>query len=132
MRISRASAMNDDELAAYLDDNGYPPHIATAGRAGLIRRWSEFVSEVEQGYEYGLHEYRHDLDIRGILAVAGLDENEAVQAADERLRALLTGTEQRVWESAPGEMFWDFGYPRNASGKLRKNLEAEGLVTGQP
>jgi hypothetical protein len=120
--------MEDAELAAYLDDNGYPEHIVTAGRAGLIRRWCEFVSEVEHGYQYRLHDYRHDLDIRGILALTGLDADPAVQDADERLRPLLTHTEQRVWESAPGGAFWDFGYPRKASGRLLQDLKAEGLL----
>jgi hypothetical protein len=123
--------MTDDELAAYLDDNGYPEHIVAGGRSGLVRRWCEFVSEVEQGYQYRLHDYRHDLDIRGVLALTGLDEDPAVQSADERLRQVLTPTEQRVWESTPGEPFWDFGYPQNASGRLRRDLEAAGLLRNE-
>jgi hypothetical protein len=126
-RYSRSEPMNDDEIAAYLDDNGYPEHIVKAGAAGLIRRWGEFVSEVEQGYPYRLHDYRHDLDIRGVLALTGLENDPVVQLADLRLRELLTHTDLRIWESAPGEPFWDFGYPRNAGGRLRRDLEAAGL-----
>ena len=120
--------MTDDELVAYLDDNGYPQHIVAGGGQGLIRRWCEFVAEVEQGYQYRLHDYRHDLDLRGVLALSGLETNPAVQSADERLRRLLTHTEQRVWESAAGDSFWDFGYPQNAAGRLRRDLEAAGLL----
>ena len=123
--------MTDDELTAYLDDNGYPEHIVAGGGPGLIRRWCEFVSEVEQGYQYRLHDYRHDLDIRGVLALSGLDEDPAVQSADERLRQVLTPARERVWESTPGEAFWDFGYPQNARGHLRKDLEAAGLLRNE-
>jgi hypothetical protein len=126
--ITRQNGMTDEELAVYLEDNGYPEHIIAGGAAGLIRRWCEFASEVEQGYRYRLDDYRHDLDIRGVLALTGLEDNAAVQAADDRLRALLTHTGQRVWESTPGEPFWDFGYPRNAGGRLRRDLAAAGLL----
>jgi hypothetical protein len=119
--------MTDEEIVSYLDDNGYPPHIVRAGREGLIERWREFAREVEQGYPYGLEEYRHDLDLRGAIAVAGLDVDPKVQEADERLQNLLIG-EHRVWESFAGEAFWDFGYPKNASGRLLRDLRAAGFV----
>jgi hypothetical protein len=119
--------MTDDEIICYLEDNGYPAHIVRAGRAGLIRRWSEFAAEVEQGYRYRLDEYRHDLDLRGAIAIAGLDHESEVQNADERLRSLLTETDQRIWESYSGDAFWDFGYPRNASGLLLRDLRAAGF-----
>jgi hypothetical protein len=44
------------------------------------------------------------------------------------LRQVLTPAAQRVWESTPGEAFWDFGYPQNAGGRLRNDLEAAGLL----
>ena len=34
----------------------------------------------------------------------------------------------RVWESAPGDPFWDYGYPRNAGEELTADLKAEGLT----
>ena len=119
--------MTDEEIVAYLEDNGYPVHIVRAGREGLIARWREFVKEVEQGYTYGLEEYRHDLDLRGAIAVAGLDGELEVTEADERFRTLLIG-EDRVWESFSGEAFWDFGYPRNAGGRLLRDLRTAGFV----
>ncbi|MGA8599571.1 MAG: hypothetical protein WB676_33025 [Bryobacteraceae bacterium] len=123
--------MSDDEIVCYLEDNGYPEHIVRGGRSGLIRRWSEFAAEVEQGYRYCLDEYRHDLDLRGAIATAGLDHEPEVQQADERLRALLTGTDERVWESFSGDAFWDFGYPRNASGLLLRDLRAAGFAVSK-
>ena len=119
--------MTDPELQAYLRDNGYPEHIVRAGRAGLIRRWREFVEQVERGYKLGLEDYRNDLDLRAILRLAGADEDPEVSALDRRFQALLTGR-GRVWESAPGDPFWDFGYPRNAGEELRDGLREEGLL----
>jgi hypothetical protein len=51
-----------------------------------------------------------------------------VKALDERLKKLLTVCDKRVWESAPGEPFWDFGYPRNAGPDLLEDLRGEDLV----
>jgi hypothetical protein len=119
--------MNDAELLAYLQENGYPAHLAREGRAGLVRRWREFVEQVERGYRLGLEDYRNDLDVRGILELAGA-VGEEVRALDDRLRALLVPAQRRVWESAPGNPFWDFGFPRNAGEELTADLKAEGLA----
>ncbi|HET8550049.1 MAG TPA: hypothetical protein VFL57_18695 [Bryobacteraceae bacterium] len=118
--------MTDEEVRRYLAENGYPLHVVQAGREGLIRRWREFVEEVERGYEYGLEDYRNDLDLRGVIAMAGLDHD--VADMDKRLAAMLTRTDVRVWESASQHPFWDFGYPRNASGPLLKDLRRAGLT----
>jgi hypothetical protein len=110
----------------YLVENGYPEHVVREGRAGLVRKWREFVEQVERGYSLGLEDYRNDLDVRAILAQAGA-EDEEIFGLDERLKKLLVGCEKRVWESAPGEPFWDFGYPKNAGAELREDLRGEGL-----
>jgi hypothetical protein len=111
----------------YLVENGYPEHVVREGRAGLVRKWREFVEQVEKGYPLGLEDYRNDLDGRAILAQAGAEDDE-ILALDERLKKLLTGCEKRVWESAPGEYFWDFGYPKNAGRDLLEDLRAEDLI----
>jgi hypothetical protein len=114
------------KLQEYLRDNGYPEHVVLAGKAGLVRQWRDFVERAEKGYSLGLEDYRNDLDARGILRVAEA-EDEEIAALDERLKKLLTG-EARVWESAPGDPFWDFGYPRNAGAELMDGLREEGLI----
>jgi len=119
--------MTDAEILAYLRDNDYPEHIVREGRAGLVRRWREFVERVERGYSLGLEDYRNDLDVRAILALAGGEDAE-VRSLDERLKKMLT-SQVRVWESAAGDPFWDFGYPRNAGEDLLGDLRAEGLVS---
>jgi hypothetical protein len=123
----RVPKMTDAEIQQYLGDNGYPEHIVREGRAGLVRRWREFVQQVERGYALGLEDYRNDLDVRAILDLAG-GEDEEIGLLDTRLRAMLTATTVRVWESAAGDPFWDFGYPRNAAGELLDELRAEGLA----
>jgi hypothetical protein len=118
--------MTDAQLTEYLAENGYPEHICRAGRAGLLERWKRFVDEVERGYKLGLEDYRNDLDLRGILALAGLGAE--AQPDDERLRRMLTASATRVWTSSHENPFWDYGYPKNASGELLEDLKAEGLV----
>ncbi|MCX6605355.1 MAG: hypothetical protein NTV52_17415 [Acidobacteria bacterium] len=118
--------MTHEEIQAYLDDNGYPAHIVEAGAPGVIKRWHAFVDEVEAGYRYRLDDYRHDLDLRGVIQLAGLDAQ--VSDSDARFSELLTSTQTRVWESSAEDPWWDFGYPRNVRGELWKDLQRAGLL----
>jgi len=118
--------MTDEQIRDYLRENGYPEHVVREGRAGLLSRWREFVAAAERGYRLGLEDYRNDLDVRAIIALAGIEDDE-VRALDRRFSATLTGRDVRVWESSPGDPFWDFGYPKNAR-KLIEDLQAEGLI----
>jgi hypothetical protein len=99
----------------------------SAPRVNLVSRWREFVEQVEKGYPLGLEDYRNDLDLRSILRREGV-EDEEVFALDRRLKALLVATNVRVWESAPEDPFWDFGYPGNAGDELKDGLREEGLL----
>jgi len=119
--------MTDAEIQDYLRENGYPEHVVREGRTGLLRRWREFVEQVERGYTLGLEDYRNDLDVRAIIALAGA-EDDTVLALDQRLKNMLVACDARVWESAAGDPFWDFGYPRNAGPDLLEDLRAEGLA----
>lgn len=121
--------MTNDEIVEYLRANGYPEHIVREGRSGLLRRYREFVGQVEHGYALGLEDYRNDLDLRAIISLAGI-EDDAIGVLDNRLRAMLTATTVRIWESAADNPFWDFGYPKNASGELLEGLREEGLTAG--
>jgi hypothetical protein len=119
--------LTDSQLSEYLRDNGYPERVAREGRPGLLRRWRAFVEQVERGYSLGLEDYRNDLDVRAIIALAGL-EDDTIRGLDERFRKLLTAPEIRVWESAAGDPFWDFGYPANAGQDLLSGLREEELI----
>jgi hypothetical protein len=118
--------MTDQEMSAYLRENGYPEHIVRAGRAGLIEGWRKFVAEVEHGYKLGLEDYRNDLDLRGIISMLGLDAE--VSELDKRLESLLIERDKRIWESSAADPFWDFGYPRNAGPQLLEDIKDEGLA----
>ena len=118
--------MTDAEMADYLRDNGYPEHVVRAGRAGLIERWRKFVEQMEHGYKFGLEDYRNDLDLRGIIAMLGLDGE--VRELDQRFEALLTSRETRVWETSAANPFWDFGYPANAGQELLEDLKNYMLI----
>ena len=118
--------MKSDPVQKFLRDHKYPAHLVKEGRAGLVRRWREFVEQVEKGYGLGLEDYRNDLDLRGIIRMVGLDDH--VRDLDHRLEAMLTARDKRIWESASGDPFWDFGYPKNARGDLLEDLRAEELA----
>ena len=111
----------------YLRANDYPEHVVREGRAGLVSKWREFVEQAERGYSLGLEDYRNDLDVRAILHAASAEDQE-VFALDDRLKKLLIARDKRVWESAPGEPFWDFGYPANAGPDLLEDLRGEELA----
>jgi hypothetical protein len=119
--------MTDQEMAVYLRENGYPEHIIRHGPAGLIARWGKFVAEAEHGYKFGLEDYRNDLDLRGIIAMLGLDSQ--VVELDQRFEALLTDRDKRIWETSAADPFWDFGYPANAGHQLLEDIKNEGLAT---
>lgn len=118
--------MTEEEIVVYLEDNGFPAHIVTAGSEGLVERWVEFVGEVERGYPYGLAEYRHDLDLRGAIELLGLSDR--VMEADERFASLLNNREVRMWESGGPDPWWDFGYPKNAGKYLLRRMREAGLI----
>jgi len=118
--------MTDEQMAAYLRENGYPEHVIRDGRKGLIARWGKFVAEVEHGYKFGLEDYRNDLDLRGIIAMLGVDAQ--VAELDRRFEALLIDRDKRVWETSAADPFWDFGYPANAGHQLLEDIKNEGLA----
>jgi hypothetical protein len=123
-----AGVNNGDPVRRTLQERGAPEHIVRDGGEGLVRRWRQFVEQVEKGYPLGLDDYRNDLDIRTLIAFAGLDGE--VSAEDARLRAVLAdaAAERSVWESDVPGAFWVRGYPRNARGELRGDLISEGLA----
>lgn len=115
----------EDPVRHKLRERGVAAHIIREGGEGLIARWRKFVTQVEKGYPLGLDDYRNDLDVRGLIALVGLDS--AVRTEDDRLRKVLTHTDRSVWGSDVADAFWVRGYPGNASGELLEELEAEGL-----
>jgi hypothetical protein len=120
-----ASKTIDQKVKDYLTKHKHPAHLIKGGRPGLVKRWKEFVEQVERGYSMGIEDYRNDLDIRAIIHSAGAEDAE-VQALDARLNKMLTG-KKHVWESDLENAFWCVGYPKNAGEDLMEDLRREGL-----
>lgn len=119
--------MTNDQVEQFLRENEYPEHVVRAGAEGLIQTWKNFVAEVESGYSLTLYDYRHDLDARGILEQIQYQSVDLAEL-DRRFRARLAHRHVRVWESAPDDPWWDFGYPDNAQPELAEDLKSEGLI----
>lgn len=119
--------MTEEQIERFLRENEYPEHAVRAGARGLVENWRRFVEEVERGYSLTVYDYRKDLDGRGILEQAGFASQELAEL-DKRLRPLLGHRHVRVWESAPDNPWWDFGYPANAEPEFEEDLRSEGLI----
>lgn len=117
--------MTEEETQVFLRQSGYPEHIWKSGSEGLIRRWHEFVAEVEQGYcpDCLIDEYWNDLDTRELIHAIGKDSN--VADADTRFRAVLTATniKHNYTDRKTDYDFWNYGYPRNASGFFYEEIK---------
>jgi hypothetical protein len=103
----------------------------------LYGRWSDFVREVERGYDASIYDYTNDLSVRDmvedILLSVGDSTREKLntalqpydsrfyQATTEAVRALL------ISKAATGGS-WRRRIPLKLHGELEADLRAEGLV----
>ncbi|HVW87186.1 MAG TPA: hypothetical protein VHB50_21010 [Bryobacteraceae bacterium] len=117
---------NADPVREKLRQRGAAEHVIRDGADGLISRWREFVGQAEQGYPFGLADYRNDLDTRTLIGFVGLADR--VRSEDERFRSLLRHSDRAVWSSDAADAFWVYGYPANAAGELLDDLRREGLA----
>ena len=123
--------MTDPEIEEKLRRRGCPEPLCVAGRAGLIEKYEGFVSEVEEGYELGFEDYANELDLRTIIGELGLDQEDEIQDADERLQAVLLPVDEPVWPDAPPRAFWTHGYPGNAGDELEQDLRRLGFISDE-
>jgi hypothetical protein len=117
---------SEDDVRTILRDRGAAEHVIRGGAEGLIGAWRRFAAQVEHGYPLGLEDYRNDLDIRTLIAVAGLASE--VAGEDERFRRMMSPAGRAVWPSDVPDAFWTMGYPSNAAGPLLDDLRAEGFL----
>lgn len=115
-----------DPVSAFLEQHGAARHLIQGGAEGLISRWQAFVAQAETGYPLGIEDYRNDLDLRSLIALAGIAER--VSSEDARFRSLLTRTETELWSSEAPDPWWTRGYPGNAGPLLLEDLRAEDLL----
>jgi len=103
----------------------------------LLKRWSNFVTATELGYEDSIYEYTNDLATRDVIqrVLLGIPESlsakviEIVQCDDDRFLQATRKIERSLadrksFEDSP----WWFRVPRKMSDELRNDLESEGLL----
>jgi hypothetical protein len=117
--------MTEEQIKKYLFDKGCPELVWRGGGQGLVKQWADFVSEVESGYGSNclIHEYWNDLGVRELIHDVGLDLE--VHALDHRFVAALTATDIKHCHSGrqTDYDFWNYGYPKNASGYFLEDIK---------
>lgn len=117
--------MTEDETKAYLKNRGCADFVWQSGSHGLIQRWNNFVVEVEKGYcpDCSIAEYWNDLDTRELLHDVGCEAQ--VKDTDLRFAAMLTATHIKHHQKTRNTDydFWNFGYPKNASGYFLEEIK---------
>lgn len=123
--------MTDQEIEEKLRRRGCPEHLCVLGRDGIIERYDSFAREVEEGYELGFEDYANELDLRTIIGELGLDDEDQIQDADERLQSVLIAVDEPIWHDAPPRAFWTHGYPGNAGHELEQDLRRLGVIVDE-
>ena len=117
--------MTEEQIQEYLKTNGFPKHVWQNGSSGLIKRWEEFAEEVEQGYSPDclIDDYWNDLELRELIHKIGISSR--VKEADEKFRAMLTATNIKHYyrERNSDYDFWNYGYPKNATGNFYEQIK---------
>jgi len=133
-----------DPVREYLRQQGAPYHVIANGLRGLVENWERIGAAVEAGYNLLLDDYLNDMDGRQLLenalSVAPAEVRDAfldrVQAADQRIRALVVPANRCLWGQIVAEeegwrdnkQWWYFTRPRNAGPQLLEELRGQGLT----
>jgi len=117
--------MTEAEIQEYLKGRGCRERVWKGGSARLIDRWERFVSRVEQGdtSDWLYPEYWNFLCIREMIHDIGCDSR--VIDADRRFASVLTATHiKHSYEDRNSDYdFWNYGYPKNASGYFYEEVK---------
>jgi hypothetical protein len=118
--------MTDEQVQAYLRKKGWPERVALAGREYLTQSWKDFVDSVEDSERtrnWLIDDYWIKLRMRDLIHEIGCDDR--VKEADERFRKILTGLHIKHYERdrQSDYDFWNYGYPRNATGFFLEQIK---------
>lgn len=103
----------------------------------LVKKWGEFVTQVERGYDDSIYEYTNDLSTRDLLQkimdasestlrdkmLATIEpwDNQLRQATHQVARSLLSDRKHE-------QSWWWFRIPANPSSELENDLRGEGIL----
>ena len=103
----------------------------------LVKKWSEFVAEVEKGYDDSIYEYTNDLSTRDLLQQIMDASNStlrdkvlnAIQPWDNRLsQATRKVTRSLLSDRKHEQSWWWFRIPVNPGSELENDLRGEGIL----
>jgi hypothetical protein len=122
--------MTDEEVKTYLKGKGWPERIWQGGREPLIQRWKDFVVSIESAERtrnWLIDDYWILLEARELIHEIGCDDR--VKEADERFRAMLAATDIKHYykERKSDYDFWNYGYPKNATGFFYEQIKCHVL-----
>ena len=107
------------------------------GLNDLIRRWNNFVSQVENEYKDSLYEYANDLSTRDIIERV-LRESPAtvssslfgqVEPLDARFLRATREVNRPIQQQHGQPSFWWYRVPAKPSPELHGDLQSEGIVS---
>jgi hypothetical protein len=107
--------------------------LAGESLGAMLRRWSDFVTQVERGYEASIYEYTNDLSVRDLLerVIAGAGPGlraklEAEAAEDDRRFEAATEESARPLGKFADPPWWWRRAPVRRVGELADDLESLG------
>jgi len=129
----------DDSARAFLVERGAPEHVVAGGVEALVAAWERTGTAVARGYEFGLDDYKNDLDARRWLdetladvpAAASAELVARIEAADELFRAHTELGPRCVYGAAVAKrerwtrkrQWWYFARPRRCGAELAAAFE---------
>jgi hypothetical protein len=136
-------SQTDQTVVDYLLECGLDRAVAEQGVGGLVERWEQIVSWIQDGYDLTIDDYLNDMDLRQLLDRSWELASPETQAAwrtrltlaDDRFKA-ETETSPPLWGESvteeegysPDRQFWFFRRPRRPGPTLTADLRLDGLL----
>lgn len=122
----KENKMTEAEVQKYLRKKGWSNRVSEAGSRYLIQRWSHFAATVGnhgKTQNWLIDDYWILIEIRELIHDIGRDDE--VKQDDEKFRSILTATniKHRHKERNTNYDFWNYGYPKNATGFFYEQIK---------